>query len=173
MELGVAAHAVGDVDRRENKDRAVRLVELEAMLGDDIVGFSGQAAQWLFDDVKATWIYGYFTATVLTAYAFCMHQLSGLIRMLPDDPSLAEQITSLDILAATAQELMLIDVSLRAQLVTLNDVGAMYLAVGLHEYNTRSERRVVEAEVFVEEHPLLSDARAALRCSVGLLHRRV
>ena len=172
MEPGDATRAVAEADDRENEVRAARLVELNDMLADDVVGFSGQAAQWLFEDVKATWIYGYFTSTVLTAYAFCMHQLAGLIRMLPDDPGLPDESTSLDALAATAHGHGLIGVDLRAQLVTLHDFGTMYLAVGLHEYTARIERRVVEAEMFTDEHSLLSDARAALSCSVALLHRR-
>ena len=45
----------------------------------------GLAAEWLFEDVKATWLYGYFTGTVLTAYAFCVQQLAGLLRMNSDD----------------------------------------------------------------------------------------
>lgn len=172
MERAEAATTVAEVDRRENDDRAARLVELDSLLTNDVIGFSGQAAEWLFDDVKATWIYGYFAATILAAYAFCIHQLAGLIRMLPDDPDLPEETTSLEELAAVAQDRGLIDVDLRARLVTLHDSATMYLAGGLHEYHAQVERRVVEAELFADEHALLGDARDALTCSVALLHRR-
>ena len=36
-----------------------------------MLGFSSQAPQWLFEDIKATWLYGCFPSTVLTAYALC------------------------------------------------------------------------------------------------------
>lgn len=172
MERAEAATRVAEVDRRENEDRAARLTELDALLTDDVVGFSGQAAEWLFEDVKATWIYGYFTAPILAAYAFCAQQLAGLIRMLPDDPNLPEQTTSLEELAAATRDRGAIDVDLHARLVTLHDSATMYLAVGLHEYHAEVERRVVEAALFTEEHALLGDARNALVCSVALLQRR-
>lgn len=172
MEHAEAATRVAEVDRRENEDRASRLTELDALLSDDVVGFSGQAAEWLFEDVKATWIYGYFTATILAAYAFCAHQLAGVIRMIPDDPDLPEQTTSLEELAAATRDRGLINLDLHARLVRLHDSATVYLAVGLHEYDAQVERRVAEASLFTDEHALLSDARDALECSVALLHRR-
>lgn len=95
MDFEEASHLVADVDARDHRDRTERLVDLVELLGDDVVGFSGQAAEWLFEDVKATWLYGYFTATVLTSYAFCVHQLAGLVRMALDDPSIPETDGSL------------------------------------------------------------------------------
>jgi hypothetical protein len=171
VEVAEAARAVAEVDRRENDDRAARLVELDSLLAHDSIGFSGQSANWLFEDVKATWIYGYFTATILAASAFCLHQLAGLVRMLPDDPGLPEEASSLDELAEMAERLGLIDVATRARLVILHDLATIYLRVGLHEYRAQVERRVAEAERFAEEPALLSDARTALHCSVALLHR--
>jgi hypothetical protein len=173
MEQLEAARAIAEVDGSENEVRAARLIELDSMLVDEVVGFSGQAAEWLFEDVKATWIYGYLTGTVLTAYAFCLHQLAGLLRMLPDDGDWPEESTSLEALAAVAHERALIDLDLRAQLVTLHDRSAMYLAVGLHEYPARMERRLLDAELFRGgDDALLEDARVALACSVALLHRK-
>lgn len=172
MGLGDAARTVAEADARENGDRAERLVELQSLLADEEVGLSGEAAQWLFEDIKATWIYGYLTATVLAAYAFCMHQLAGLVRMFPDDPGLRDEMTSLEELAAMAQLRGLIDIDLHARLLNLHDVGTIYLTVGLHEYSAQTERRIVEAESFADDHPLLADARAALTCSAALLHRR-
>jgi hypothetical protein len=129
------------------------------------------AVEWLFDDVKATRVYGYFTGTILAAHAFCAHRLAGPLRMLPDDPDLSEQ-TSLEQLAAVTRERGLIDVDVHARLVTSHDPAAMYLAVGLHEYDAQVERRVGEAALFTDEHALLGDARNALECSVAVLHRR-
>ncbi len=172
MDPKEAARRVAEIDARDNESRGERLAELNGLLPDDLIGFSGQAAEWLFDDVKATWIYGYFTATVLAARALCLQQLAGLIRMQPDDPSLPDSIGSLDQLSALAEERRVIDLDLRARLLTLDDVGRMYASVDLHEYDAQVERRAQEAERFAEEHSLLTDARAALECSVALLHRR-
>ncbi len=173
MDPEEAADEVAQVDRRENADRAARLVELDFILPGDFIGFSGRAAEWLFEDVKATWIYGYFSATIVAGYAFCLQQLAGLLRMFPDDPELPETATSLEQLAAMAENRQLIDVSTRARLLSLHDVAVGYLVVGLHEYTFQAERREIEAEVFAGEQALLADARSALRCSVNLLHRRV
>ncbi len=172
MDLHEASDIVAQVDHRDNADRATRLVELNSLIGDDVIGYSGRAAEWLFDDVKATWIYGYFAATVVAGYAFCLQQLAGLLRMLPDDPDLPGNTNSLEMLAAAAEDRQLIDLSTRALLVNLSDIASGYLVVELHEYRARAERREAEAELFSEEHALLADARAALRCSVSLLHRR-
>lgn len=172
MERAEAMTRVAEVDHRENEDRAVRLSELDALLTDDVVGSSGQAAEWLFEDVKATLIHGYFTATILAAYAFCAQQLAGVMRMLPDDPDLPEQTISLEALAAATRDRGLIDVDLHARLVTLHDSATMYLTVGLHEHEAPVERRVAEAALLTDEHPLLGDARNALECSVAVLHRR-
>jgi hypothetical protein len=172
MDIDDARRAVAAVDERELGERASRLQELEALLDDDEHGFSGQAAQWLFDDVKATWIYGYLTATVVAAHAFCVQQLCGLVRMLPDEPGLPDRSTALDHLAAVAHERGLVDMSTLAQLVSLHDAAQGYMSSNLHEFPAQTERRMAEAEVFADEHVLLTDGRRALECAVALLHRR-
>lgn len=172
MDLDEALETLAEVDGREIADRAARLVELTALLGDEILGFSGQAAQWLFEDIKATWIYGYFAATVLAANAFCIQQLAGLLRLLADDPSLPETATSLEALAALTEERGLITVDLRARLVTLNDIAHVYGSAELHEYQAKAEHRALEAERFAGEDNLLTDARSAVMCSVAVVHRR-
>ena len=64
-----------EVDERDREGRAERYVELTELLpNDDMIGFSGQASHWLFEDIKATWLYACFTSTVLTAHAFCSHR---------------------------------------------------------------------------------------------------
>lgn len=172
MEFDEASELVAEADARERNGRATRLVELTDLLGEEMVGFSGQAAQWLFDDVKATWLYGYFTSTVLNAYAFCMHQLAGLVRMLEDDPALPETAGSLEELAEVSEGQGIIGLDLRARLVALQDSANVYLSVGLHEYGAQLERRMIEAALFTDDHTLLADARSALGCSIALLHRR-
>lgn len=167
-----AMEAVAQADSSELADRASRLVELTERLENDIVGFSGQGAEWLFEDVKATWIYGYFTATVLASHAFCIQQLAGILRLLPDDPSLPQSTTSLEALAALAAERGSIDLGLRAWLVTLDDITRTYASADLHEYSAVAERRAIEAADFGDEHTLLTDARHALECSLAVLHRR-
>lgn len=173
MDQDQAVQAIATADQAEQDHRATRLVELVQLLGDQTVGFSGQAASWLFEDVKATWLYGYFTATVLTAHAFCLRQLAGLLLLLPDDPDLPDSIDSLDDLAAACHERGLVDVELRANLVALHDACSAYTRVNLHEQDMRLERRLVDAEFLgSEEPPLLADARSALNCCVALLHQR-
>lgn len=107
----------------------------------------------------------------MAGYAFCLQQLAGLLRMLPDDPELPEEATSLEQLAAMAEDRQLIHLSTRARLLSLHDIATGYLVVGLHEYMFQAERREIDAEVFTGEHTLLADARTALKCSVDLLHR--
>lgn len=173
MDASEAARLIAEKDASDNSERGARLAELDALLGEGLIGFSGQAAAWLFEDVKATWIYGYFAATVLTAFAFCRHQLAGLIRMLPDDPALPTHAGSLEELAEMCERRGLIGVASRALLVALQDTADAYLSIGLHEHHMRLERRVLDAEEFTDEDPLLADARSALVCSVALLHRRL
>ena len=168
-----AVQAITTADEAERDNRATRLVELVQLLGDEMIGFSGQAASWLFDDVKATWLYGYFTATVVTAYAFCLRQLAGIVLMLPDDPELPETVDSLENLAAACHERGLVDIELRANLVSLHDAASAYTRVGLHEQDLRLEGRLVEANLLGgDEDLLLADARSALHCCVALLHRK-
>lgn len=171
MELEEALQTVAAVDARDNESRAARLIELIDLLPESVVGISGQGAHWLFEDVKATWIYGYFTATVLASHAFCLQQLAGLLRLLPDDPWLPESATSLEVLAALAEERGEVDLDLRAHLTTLDDIARVYISVGLREYHPEAERRAIDAERFTGEDSLLADARIALLCSVALLHR--
>lgn len=171
MELDHALHRITDADNEERPARAARLVELVDLLGDESLGFNGQAAEWLFDDVKATWLYGYFTGTVLTAYAFCVQQLAGLVRMISDDPALSDDATTLEMLAEIAEQRDVVDIDARARLIGLHDSAAVYLTAGLSSYGRQLERRVEDTESFIDEHTLLMDARSALECCVGLLQR--
>jgi hypothetical protein len=171
MELGHATRLIAEVDHDERGARAARLVKLSDLLGDQPLALQGLAAEWLFEDVKATWLYGHFTGTVLTAYAFCVQQLAGLVRMISDDPELSDDATTLEMLAEIAERHDVIDLDVRARLVALHDSAAVYLASGLSSYRRQLERRVEDADSIINEHALLTDARSALECCVGLLHR--
>lgn len=168
-----ASKLVSDVNSSDHEGRTERLVELSELLPDDgLIGFSGPAAQWLFEDTKATWLYGCFTSTVLTAHAFCRLQLAGWIRWLPDDPELPEEAESLEHLAALAVTAGVVNIDTQARLVDLEDRYRAYTAAHLHEYKARLERHLLEAESVGEEHPFLLNARAALLTAVLLLYRR-
>ena len=168
-----ASRLIADVDRSDHDGRTDRLIELSGLLpDDDMVGFSGQAAQWLFEDVKATWLYGCFTSTVLTAHAFCSLQIAGLLRLLPDNPDLPEEAESLEELATIAVEAGVLDVEVQAELVTLYDRFRSYTTAHLHEHPLRLERHIMDTEtVGDDEDPLLIDARQAVTAAVDLVYR--
>ena len=64
LDRQAASQLVAEVDERDHADRVARLVELDGLLpGKGAIGFSGQAAEWLFEDIKAMWIYGCFAGT--------------------------------------------------------------------------------------------------------------
>lgn len=148
MDLEEASRLVSEVDDRENADRGTRLVELGDLLDDRRMGFHGQAAEWLFEDVKATWIYGYFTATVLASDAFCKHQLAGLIRLATDLAPPTRPNGSLEELAALAEQRGVIDDETYARLVSLHDVTATYMSASVTEFNTLLERRMADSQRF-------------------------
>ena len=103
MNRDEASRLIADVDGRDHAERTERLIELVGLMPEDgMIGFSGQAGELLFDDVKATWLYGCFTSTVVTAHAFCLIQVGGGIRLFRDDPSLPAEAISLEHLAALA-----------------------------------------------------------------------
>lgn len=171
MELDHALRLITESDNDDRAARAARLVDLSDLLGDRSRALHGQAAEWLFDDVKATWLSGYFTATVLTAYAFCAQQLAGLVRMVSNDSELTDDASTLEMLAELAGRHGIVDLDERARLVRLHDSAAMYLSADPSTYRRQLERRVEDDESFTDEHTLLVDARSALECCVGLLHR--
>jgi len=173
MDQDEASRLTSDVDATEHSVRVQRLVELAGVLPDSgMIGFSGQAAEWLFEDVKATWLYGCFTSTVLTAHAFCCVQLAGVIRLLPDAPEMPTEPDSLEHLADLAARAAGLDIDTQARLVDLHDRYRAYSAADLHEFERRLERHVLETQAVTDEHPLLVDAREALITSVRLLYRR-
>ena len=162
MDLADATALIEQADNNERDRRAARLVELTGLLG-DAPGLSyGQGAYWLFEDVKATWLYGYFTATVLTAHAFCVQQVSGRLRTLASGADLARTVESLETFAELAQRHGVISLQSRARLVELHDAAKVYLSSDLSTYRRDLELRVQEAETYADEHSLVRDARTAL-----------
>jgi hypothetical protein len=173
MDENEASELITTVDETDHEGRTERLVELTELLpSDGMIGFSGLAPQWLFEDIKATWLYGCFTSTVLTAHAFCSLQIAGLLRLLHDDPDLPDEPDSLEHLAAIAVEAGAIGVELQAGLVDLNDRYRAYTAANLREHEGLLERHVLEAEAIGGEHPLLEEARQALVTAVSLVYRQ-
>jgi hypothetical protein len=171
MDHDQASALIRERDGADHTERSERLIELTELLPQQgMLGFSGQAAQWLFEDVKATWLYGCFTSTVLTAHAFCLLQLAGLIRMLPDDQSLPDEAASLEDLAELAVELRVIDIDLQADLVRLHDQHRAYTAANLHEHPLDLDLHLVESAQVTDEHPLVLDARHAIATSVRLVY---
>lgn len=161
---------VAEVDDGERADRARRLVELTDLIGTSDDMLFGQAAAWLIADVRATWIYGYFAATVVAADAYCRQHLAGLLRMHPADPAAPAAMATLDDLAAACVELGVIDVNLRAKVVELQASAAAYLDADLNTDSQRLERRLQEAsQLNPDTHPLEAEARAAVQCCAALL----
>jgi len=172
MDQSEASRLITEVDDRDHADRTERLVELNNLLPDGgMIGFSGQSAEWLFEDVKASWLYGCFTSTVLTAHAFCSLQLAGWVRMLSDDPSLPDEAQSLEELAALALDAGECDVDLQARLIDLHDRYRAYTAAHLREHEARLERHLIESDTVSDEHPLLLDAHHALTTAIRLVYR--
>jgi len=171
MDAGKARTLIIARDAQDFDERSARLAELSEMMpSEGRLRFEGAVAELLFDDVKATWIYGCFTSTVLTGAAFCIQQLAGSIRFLPDDPGLAEEAPSLEDLARLSMDRGIIGVDLQSQLIQLHDRLMYYVRTGLHEDPRQLERHFRDADTFAEaEDPLLVDARLALTCAVGLV----
>lgn len=168
-----ASGEIRAVDEASHSERVQRLLELTDMLPTDgLVGTYGNAADWVFEDVKATWLYGQFSATVLSAYAFCRLQVAGMLRDLPDHPDLPARAGSLEDLALAVVSAGLIDLEAQALLVQLEDRHTLYSRIDLLEYRTQIDRHAVEAEWLGAEQALLGDARLALEASIAVLATR-
>jgi hypothetical protein len=155
-------------DGEDHDDRTDRLQQLMDLLPTEkeLVGLSGQASIWLFDDLKGTWIYGNLTGTVLVAHAFCMLQIANLIRILPDDPALPEEAGSLEHLASVAAAKGIIDIGLQSHLVSLHDLQRMLVAAPLHQHQNLMERHIAESQRVDPTLPLLNDALFALKTAI-------
>jgi hypothetical protein len=173
VEASEAASLISARDANDHAGRIARLLELSELLPDqDALGFSGPAAALLFEDLKATWIYGYFTSTVVTSNAFCHLQLSGTLRLLAEVPPALTGVQSLADIAGVAVDAGAIDVSIQALLVTLVDAATRYSAVDHDQYDPGFERHLLDVEAVSDEDPLLLDARQALLAATKLVYRR-
>lgn len=170
MRISEARATVAEVDARDLEDRAERFAELSELSPSGLIGTSGQAADQLFSDIKATWIYGYFAATTVIAASFCVQQLSGMLRLEADDPALPESTNSLEEAAALSFDRGIIDIDLRARLVALHDAAQVYSSAGLHQHRRDATQRSLDAEQFAGQEILLLDARSAIQCSISVLH---
>lgn len=64
MDRNEAFQLIAGVDKSDHEGRSERLIELTELLPNEgIIGFSGLAPQWLFEDLKATWLYGCFAGS--------------------------------------------------------------------------------------------------------------
>ena len=171
MDESEAMKFISDVDEADLGGRARRLRELNQLLPKDgLMAFNGTVAQLVFEDVKATWIYGYFVATVITSYVFCIQQLAGNLRMLSDVSSdVISSNLDLENLGALAKSHSLVTPELHANLVELHDRAQMYLEVSIDEYVPRAERHFSEVDQHTDGDALLLDARLALTTAVSLL----
>lgn len=174
MDRTEAVRRLASVDEADRDSRAERLLKVDEVLPDGEVGLEGEAAQWLFEDVKATWIYGAFSSTVLTAHAFCIQQLSGIIRRASEfaAPSSELTATNLESLANEANSLSLISTDDQAELVSLHDRAMLYIRAGLQTYDASLSRHISETQRHTDEDPLFVDARLALEIAVRLLRTR-
>ena len=83
MNEGAARRLVQDADDASREERALRLSEAARHPNWDRPKlFVGEGARLLFEDVKATWIYGYFTSTILSSAGFCQLQVTGATRLI-------------------------------------------------------------------------------------------
>ena len=166
------AELVRRVDEADRVGRAQRLSQLTDLLGSAAYeGFTGDAARWLFEDIKSTWIFGCFPSTIIAATAFCKIQLAGQLRMLPGDPALPGEPQSLEELAALAARFRIISTDSQALLVELHDRALAYEPGSLEEYNPMLERHMVEAQGLADGHPLIADGLIAVRAAIGCVYR--
>lgn len=171
MEKSDALQAITDIDEQDRSGRTERLQELIDLLPDNgLVGFNGTAPQLMFEDVKATWIYGCFVSTVITSYTFCLQQLAGNLRL---STSLASDAVASDVtlegLGALASSYSLVTPEQHASIVGLHDRAQMYLNVSVDEYKPGLERHLIEVDVHTDDDALFTDARLALTTAVSLL----
>ena len=170
MDQERASSAVAEVDSVDHAERTNRLVQLaNAMPTSERIGFAGTGPELLFEDVKATWIYGAFTSTIITSYFFCLQQLANKIRLLGEISSESNDTLSLELVANIATDLGIIEVELQARLLKLNDLSMAYMLTSTVEHRLLLDQHFIDATQVSDEHPLLADAQHAMLVAISLL----
>ncbi len=163
-----ARSAIESADALDAAARADRLIWISGEFPDE-VAVHGTAAQLLLDDVKATWIYGFFASTVVSAHAFCLLQLTRTIRLHTDELSVNERFVSLTYLAELAHGNGLISGESRVLLIRLEDRRLDYVDSQSDQYEDRLETHLREAQQFDNAPPLYSDGQLAVAACASIL----
>lgn len=169
MDSEEALAALREMDELSINDRAERLADLIDGLGDGPVHLQGDEAGVLFDDVQATWIAGYFSATIVSAHAFCSLQLAGLIRLRTDRFKAQERLgLSLEQLAQLASGSNIIDTAAQGLCIELAERQKDFVDDQTPVRSLRYRSHTESSLEFDSEHPLLTSARVALSASIAL-----
>lgn len=169
MDKSQALASLSQFDESSINERADRFAELSDRLEGGFVSFHGDQANALFDDVKATWIAGFFVATIVCADAFCKLQLAGLLRLhgkllLPAGGA----AFSFEELAQRATDQGLIDEDAQALCFELSDRSQDFVDTQAPVLNRRYNRHLDDNLKFEEEPALLTAARQALAASIAM-----
>ena len=170
MDQEQASLKITEVDSVDHEERINRLVQLmDAMPTSEHIGFAGTGPQLMFEDVKATWIYGAFTSTIITSYVFCMQQLANKIRLFGENVPDHIDTLSLETIANIAADLEIIEVDIQARLIQLNDLSMAYMLTSTVEHRLLLDQHFADATQFSNGHPLLADAEHAMLVAISLL----
>jgi hypothetical protein len=173
MEPEEAQRFIQERDNEQLADRALRLVELDELLEGDWDGpYSASLdASLIFEDVKATWVEGFFAATVLAAYAYCRLQMISYLH-LASAPSLESDSNSLSDLAQLAKNERLINVEEHARFLGLEDLYGLYTrASNLTATGLALERHLEARRDVFGDVPQMADARDAVRIASSVAIR--
>jgi hypothetical protein len=163
--VAIESRITADLDQR-----AQRLVELDELLNGDWDGpFSAATdASLIFEDVKATWIDGALTATVMTSHAYCRLQLMSRL-LLSGQPARDESVGDLAAIAQHARDTGLIEVETLARVLELHDLFRTYTRSAAATGTGRIlDTHLGEKERSFGGDAFLSDAREALSTAVAL-----
>ena len=165
MNLEEATRLIQTGDADLLADRALRLLELDELLEGDWQGpYSSSLDETLFfEDIKATWIYGFFTSTIVGAHAYCRLQLMNSLNLAGSRP-FANDAEDLSQLAGQAASAGLITAAEHARLLELEDLHRIYTrASGPTAIGLALEGHLDAKESAFGETPQLADARDATR----------
>lgn len=157
MDFQESSRQITERDLAEHERPSLRLAELnDVMPNSEFIGFAGTATELMFEDVKATWIYGYFTSTIITSYAFCLQQLANKMRLVGDAQGDVGETLSLDAIVNIAATQGLIGVDLQAELLQLHDRAMPYILANTIEHLLLLDRHFNDATHVSDEDPASS-----------------